>query len=164
VGQSPVRPTKAGEIVEPAAAGGVTAASGATSTWSPISFVIPAGSCPLLPSTVTGSGESHLRVRATDLGDGTLRLSLTNNVHGTADDGAGNQYVFDYTNTVHGITSAIEPIPPFDVQVTDHFNLVGAGRAPRVHVGFLLHIAVDAGGNVTAFDIKQRGPEGCDPI
>ncbi len=145
------------------APGGVFA-SRATSAWLPIAWEMPAGSCPALPEAVAGQGESHVVVQARDNGDGTLRLHITNNVHGTATDTSGNRYSFNYTQNTSGITSAVDPIPPFEVHVVDHFNLVGAGQATQMHVGFVLDIAVDADGNVTVFEIKQRNPAGCDPI
>jgi hypothetical protein len=73
--------------------------------------------------------------------------------HGT--DNAGNTWRFNYHNNTRLLNDA------GDVQVVDHFNLVGNGGVLHLHSHFV--IVFRANGDV---EVKQvtGDPEGCDPI
>ena len=54
---------------------------------------------------------------------------------------------------------------PFFIDITDHFNVVGAGNAGNLHVGFTIRLTFAAPGEEpTVEEISVRGSPPCDPI
>jgi hypothetical protein len=77
-------------------------------------------------------------------------------INGTATDGAGNTWRFDYSQNARLVD------PAGDVQLTDHFNLVGNAGVLHLHSHFVA--VFSSAGDL--LDLKQGigDPEGCDPI
>jgi hypothetical protein len=141
----------------------------AAPTVRPVSFTIDAGSCPDITSDVTGTGVwrevTNTRVGA----DGQTYVVYNATASGTAVDEEGTTYRFNY----HNHQQYALPADGSDHQVwmNDHFNLVGAGGANDIHVGFVGLITFSAAGAPISFDlfINQRGYDEpsfppCDPI
>lgn len=137
-----------------------------TSTWS-------GGACSGLAFPVSFQGETIV-VTNVDLGPGgayppgPARVNFNNTIHGTATDAAGVSYRFNYHNhTLVNIAPGQDP----SATMTDHFNLVGAGRANRDQVGFILRLTdvyppADFGPDDVFLDfVDIRGdPLNCDPF
>jgi hypothetical protein len=116
----------------------------------PISFDLTSATCSQLPPGTVIHG------------DGTAQFSSTSSgnfhsvINGTATDGAGNFWRFNYNQNVRPVGSG------GDAQLTDHFNLVGNAGVFHLHSHFVA-IFSSTGDLV---DLKQvtGDPEGCDPI
>ena len=122
-----------------------------------VEVTLTGDNCPQLPAglVVTLTGVSRTNV---DGRGGTHTI-----INGTATDNAGGSYRFNY----HNNTRASGQSFPFDVQVSDHFNLVGNGGANHVHTHFVLRAHVTGPGpeDFEIFWGKFHGdPELCDPL
>jgi hypothetical protein len=113
-----------------------TATAGATIKEFPVSFVLTSATCPNLPpgTTVTGAGsEKSITNTRTDR-NGAMTVMNTTHAFGTATDQAGNQYVFNYSNSFDvSNTGLTDPI--FSGRMVDSFSLSGSGPA-RLTNGF----------------------------
>jgi hypothetical protein len=129
----------------------------------PVSFTLPAGRCGLT-TAVTATGEWHAVVRTEQSADGrTLQIGFNNSAHGTAVGADGTRYVWSYHNNRRrdNYTGA----RPFDVHWTDHFVLVGRGRAPDVHTFFNVYFTIEVDGSRTYVrNVTIGDPDNCDPI
>ena len=146
------------------------AAFAAQPTEFPVEFTIDPANCSDIESTVTGTG-TWREVTNTRVGkDGLTYVVYTATAQGTAVDEEGTTYRFTYAN--HQMYAVPEDGSPFEVRMTDQFNLVAAGGANQIHVGFVAILTVTAPGDFgsASFEfINQRGYEGpgfppCDPI
>jgi hypothetical protein len=116
----------------------------------PISFDLSAATCSQLPA----GGVIH--------GEGTAEFSETSSgtfhsvINGTATDGAGNTWRFNYDQNGRPVGDG------GDVQLTDHFNLVGNAGVLHLHSHFVA--VFSSTGDLV--DLKQLtgDPVGCDPI
>lgn len=116
----------------------------------PISFDLSAATCSQLPAGTVIHG------------DGTAEFSETSSgtfhsvIDGTATDGAGNTWRFNYTQNGRAVGGG------GDVQITDHFNLVGNAGVLHLHSHFVA--VFSSTGDLV--DLKQLtgDPMGCDPI
>jgi len=116
----------------------------------PVSFDLSAASCSQLPPGTVIHGE------------GTGQFSLTSSgtfhsvINGTATDGAGNSWRFNYSQNGRPVGSG------GDVQITDHFNLTGNAGVLHLHSHFV--VVFSSTGDLV--DLKQitGDPVGCDPI
>jgi hypothetical protein len=129
----------------------------------PYVFVLTPDQCPDLGTTVTGSGEWFFRTNTRTDQDGVTHIVQNVTTGGTATDSEGNTYRFNYHNNQQ-VT-----IPPGEfpvlVNITDHFNLVGAGNAQSLHVGFTIRLTFAAPGEEPSVEeISVRGFPPCDPI
>ena len=136
----------------------------------PVSFTIDPANCSDIESTVTGTGIWR-EVTNTRVGkDGLTYVVYTATAKGTAVDEAGTMYRFTYAN--HQMYAMPADGSPFEVRMTDQFNLVAAGGANQIHVGFVTIITTTSPTDFSSatFDfIDQRGYTGsgfppCDPI
>jgi hypothetical protein len=116
----------------------------------PVSFDLTSATCSQLPAGTTIHG------------DGTGQFSMTGSgifhseIKGTATDGAGNSWKFNYNQNARLLDAA------GDVQIVDHFNLVGNGGVLHLHSHFVAIFSSTG----DLLDLKQLtgDPEGCDPI
>jgi hypothetical protein len=135
----------------------------ASNTTFPVTFTLRAGRCGLT-TDVTATGEFHAIVRTTTGDDGrTLAIGFNNSAHGTAVGADGTRYVWSYHNNRRrdNYTGA----RPFDVHWTDHFVLVGRGRAPDVHTFFNVYFTIEVDGSRTYVrNVTIGDPDNCDPI
>jgi hypothetical protein len=131
-----------------AAAGG-----GASSIQVPITFDLSGATCSQLPATTTIHG----------MGTGTFSMTPSGEVHsvinGTATDGHGGFWRFNYAQNVH-------PLGGGSVEVTDHFNLVGSGSPIKLHSHFVADFTSSDLENADLIALKQihGDPIFCDPI
>jgi hypothetical protein len=147
------------------------AVSAAPQTQFPVNFTIDADNCSDITSDVTGSGVWR-EVTNTRVGkDGLTYVTYNSTATGTAVDEQGTTYRFNYSNQQTYALPADGS--PFQIRMSDQFNLVGAGGANQIHVGFMALITVTTPGDFStaSFDlfINQRGYSGagfppCDPI
>jgi hypothetical protein len=116
----------------------------------PVSFDLSAATCAQLPSGSVIHGE------------GTAQLSVTSSgnfhsvVTGTATDGAGNSWRFNYAQNARPVGDA------GDAQVVDHFNLTGNAGVLHLHSHFV--IVFSSTGDPVAIKQVTGDPIGCDPI
>jgi hypothetical protein len=114
----------------------------------PVEFTLSSDTCSQLPpgTTIEFTGTETVSVS---------NSTLHTDTKGTATDNAGNTWRFNYHNNTRLLNDA------GDVQVVDHFNLVGNGGVLHLHSHFV--IVFRANGDV---EVKQvtGDPEGCDPI
>ncbi len=153
---------------------GLPSASAATSVVrQPFTFTWSGGTCPGLAYPLSFQGETIV-VTNVDLSPGggyppgPARVNFDNTIHGTAIDAAGVTYHFNYHN--HTLIDVAPGQPPY-ATMTDHFNLVGAGRANRDQVGFVLRLIdfyppADFGPDDVFIEfVNERGdPLICDPF
>ena len=145
------------------------ALASAAPTERPVSFTIAADSCPAITSDVTGSGVWR-EVTITRIGsDGLTYVVYNATATGTAVDEEGTTYRFNYNNHQQYVLPTDGS--PHQVWMNDHFNLVGAGGANDIHVGFVGLVTFSSEGVPLSFDlfINQRGYDEqsfppCDPI
>jgi hypothetical protein len=145
------------------------AASAAPQTQRPVSFTIDAATCSAITSDVTGTGVWREVTNTRTGKDGQTYVVYNATATGTAIDEQGTTYRFNYHN--HRNFAIPADGSPFQVRMSDHFNLVGAGGANQIHVGFVAVITFSPEGVPLSFDlfINQRGygeqsfPP-CDPI
>jgi hypothetical protein len=129
----------------------------------PVQFTLPAGPLCGLTTDVTGTGEFHTVVRASQSKSGVWTVTFTQNAHGTASGADGSRYVFNYSNAGEWV-NPVDPntLPPV-IDIIDHFNLLGQGNTPD------LKVYIRGKLNSTTFepidDPVVRGPDiFCDPI
>src|SRR5205823_2784765 len=91
----------------------------------PISFDLSAASCSQLPPGTVIHGEGTAQFSATSSG------TFHSVINGTATDGAGNSWRFNYNQNGRPVGSG------GDVQITDHFNLTGNGGVLHLHSHFV---------------------------
>src|SRR5262245_32705170 len=87
----------------------------------PIIFDLSAATSSQLPSGTVIHGEGTAQFSATSSGN------VHSVINGTATDGAGGSWRFNYTQNVRPVGGG------GDVQVTDHFNLTGNGGGVHLH-------------------------------
>jgi hypothetical protein len=116
----------------------------------PVSFDLSSATCSQLPAGTTIHGEGTAEFSATSSG------VFHSVINGTATDGAGNTWRFNYNQNARLVD------PAGDVQLTDHFNLVGNAGVLHLHSHFVA--VFSSTGDL--LDLKQGigDPEGCDPI
>lgn len=98
-------------------------------------------------------------------GSGTAQFSVTpdGNLHsvinGSATDGAGRVWRFNYSQNVR-------PLAGGPVEITDHFNLVGSGSPIKLHSHFVADFTSSDLESAGVLKVKQihGDPIGCDPI
>jgi hypothetical protein len=141
----------------------VASTSAAVHSVVPYSFTLTPEQCPDLDTTISGSGEYFIRTNTRVDKNGVTHINENNTTNGTATDTEGNTYRYNYHNN-----SRVTIPPgefPFTIMVTDHFNLVGAGNAQSLHVGFNIFLTFSAPGEPpTVEEISVRGMPECDPI
>jgi hypothetical protein len=122
----------------------------------PVEFTMEPQQCPVLQSTLTGSGEYNniVNVRSTRFGITVYTVDST--ATGTATDDGGT-YTFFYRNV--GTAVIIPGLGEF-VRFTDHFELQGTGSAAGMTVDFEAAITP---WSFTTFNESGAPPE-CDPI
>jgi hypothetical protein len=128
------------------------------------SFTLSPAQCADVSTTISGAGEYWVRINErTDI-NGVTHTVINVTTAGTATDAEGNTYRYNYHNH-HNMVTQPGGFPQID-RTTDHFNLVGAGGANSVHVGFTLIFTFAAPGQEpTITEISLRGdPMHCDPI
>ena len=136
-----------------------------TQVRTPLTFTL--SGCTSLPAglTVYGSGESFLVINSRVDQNGFTRIEQNNLVTGTATDSNGASYVFNYFAHV---SLAVPPSGfPFQITIgTDHFNLVGDGKANQLQVHFVARATFYPPPTPPTIEfINVHGsPFGCDPI
>ena len=111
----------------------------ADQTRTPVSFTLTPA-CPNLSVTVVGEGESFTVTNHRIDADGVDHVQVNSLATGSATDSEGAKYSFNYHNHA---TFEIPPGGfPFSVTTTDHFNLVGKGKANQIHVGFVVRLTI----------------------
>jgi hypothetical protein len=140
-----------------------TAARAAEHQVVPYTFTLTPEQCPELQTTISGAGEYFVRTTTRVDKDGVTHINQNNVTNGTATDAEGNTYRYTYHNNQR---IAIPPGEfPTTVAITDHFNLVGAGGANQLHVGFTIRLTFAAPGEEpTVEEVSVRGNPACDPI
>jgi len=142
----------------------------------PVTFAIPVpwdptNSCGL-DTPVNGEGVFHVVAHASQKPDGSWNVNINWSAHGTAVGDDGTQYRFNYALASHAIdlTGPNYGLPG-NFEVVDHFNLVGAGNAPRLKVAFRALINIDGADptqlalTFTPRDFSRLvGEYNCDPI
>jgi len=135
----------------------------ATHTRTPVSFTL--SGCTGLPAglIVNGSGESFVVMTTRVDSNGVTHIEQNTLTTGTATDSNGAGYSFNYHN------HASFEIPPggfpFTASTTDHFNLIGNGKANQLHVHFVARATFTSPTTFTFEFINSRGnPFACDPI
>lgn len=129
-----------------------------------VTFTIPGGTCGLT-TTVTGTGVYQVVSRVSETRAGGLRIAVSQSAHGTATGADGSQYRFNYAANAKVIDVDDPTTLPIVLDLVDHFNLLGQGRAPDVKV-FLKGLFLFEGTlPVTPIgDPVIRGGVGCDPL
>jgi hypothetical protein len=129
----------------------------------PITFTLTTA-CPNLQVTVTGTGESFTVVNHRVDRNGVDHINMNSLATGTAVDSEGVTYGFNY----HQHSSFEVPASgfPFSGQATDHFNLLGKGKANNLHVGFVLRATFTSPSAppIVEFVSMRGNPALCDPI
>jgi hypothetical protein len=143
----------------------VTPASAQTTqVRSPISFTLTPA-CPNLQVTVVGTGDSFTVTNHRIDAAGVDHIQINNLVTGTATDSEGATYRFNYHN--HATLEVPASGFPFSVTTTDHFNLVGKGKANQVHIGFVVRLTITGPSDSPIVErlVNMRGEAFlCDPI
>jgi hypothetical protein len=135
----------------------------ATQIRTPVSFTL--SGCTGLPAgvTVNGSGESFLVVTTRVDSNGFTHIEQNVLTTGTATASNGANYSFNYHN--HASLDIPPGGFPFTVATTDHFNLVGNGKADQLQVHFVARVTFTSPTTFTFEFINSRGnPFACDPI
>ena len=133
-----------------------------------VTFNIPQGtggnSCGLTAS-VTGTGVFQMVNRVSQTKSGEWRLHFSWSAHGTAVGSDGSQYRFNYVANSKGIDVVSPTTLPLEIELVDHFNLLGQGQTPDLRV-FLKGRFLFDGVDVTPLgDPVIRGADvECDPI
>jgi hypothetical protein len=130
----------------------------------PISFTLTPA-CPDLRVTVVGTGELFVVTNHRIDANGVDHIEMNTLATGTATDSEGATYRFNYHNHV----SLDVPPGGFPVSITgtDHFNLVGKGKANQLHVGFVARATVNGPNEPLTIEqlVNMRGEAFfCDPI
>jgi hypothetical protein len=116
----------------------------------PVSFDLSAATCSQLPSGTVVHGEGTAQFSATSSGN------FHAVINGTATDGAGNSWRFNYAQNVRPVGDA------GDAQIVDHFNLIGNAGVLHLHSHFV--IVFTSTGDLVAIKQVTGDPIGCDPI
>jgi hypothetical protein len=125
----------------------------------------PGGPCTTSPPGATLNGYYHFTVHTSKNQDGTFTTKVQSEAHGTAVDGAGRLYVFNYVNHEIDLTTNPDDEPPIIATFTDRFSLIGQGKAPNLLVAFNGVFSVDQDGNLTVISITPvESNLNCDPI
>ena len=130
-----------------------------------VPFTIPYdGPCAQLPPGLVVSGTADLYVITVVRVDqnGVTHVNINSRVTGTATDNEGGAYRFNYSS--HMSDEFPSGGLPVQVKWTDHFNLVGNGRANQVHTGFNLRGTVTESGFEMNFINTHGDPFSCDQI
>ena len=125
-----------------------------------VTFTMPGGTCGLT-TTITGTGVYNIVTRESEGPTGELILSLTESAHGTATGADGSRYRWNYVANY-----SFDPtIFPVELDLIDHFNLLGQGGAPDVKVYLRGQFLFDGSLPLTPVgDPVIRGGVACDPI
>ena len=129
----------------------------------PLSFTL--ASCPTLGGLIVyGEGEDVLLMNIRVAADGTTSIERNDLVTGTATDSAGGSYKFNYHN--HSNITVPPGGFPWSFTTTDHFNLIGNGKADQLQVHFVARVTFTSPTDPpTAQFINERGnPFFCDAI
>ena len=135
----------------------------ATQVRTPVSFTLTG--CTSLPAglTVQGSGESFAVITTRVDSNGFTHIQQNTLVTGTATDSSGASYNFNYHN--HASLDIPPGGFPFTLEGTDHFNLVGNGRANQLQVHFVARATFTSPTTFTFELVNAHGnPFACDPI
>jgi hypothetical protein len=116
----------------------------------PVSFDLSAATCSQLPSGTAIHGEGTEMF--SDTSSGTFHAVA----NGTATDGAGNTWRFNYDQNGRPVGDG------GDVQLTDHFNLVGNAGVLHLHSHFVA--VFSSTGDLVQLKQLTGDPMGCDPI
>jgi hypothetical protein len=136
-----------------------------TQVRTPVNFTL--GGCSALPSglSVSGTGESFMVLNTRTDNDGNIVIEQNTLTTGTAIDSNGATYTFNYHS--HATITTPPTGVPFSVRGTDHFNLVGDGKANQLQVHFVATATVTSltpfVANFTFINI-HGDPFTCDPI
>jgi hypothetical protein len=154
------------DAASPEALGGhnLAQASAADRVRFDVTFTIPGGTCGLT-TTVTGTGVYQVVSRVSETPAGGLRIAFHESAHGTATGADGSQYRFNYAVNYTVIDVDDPTTLPIVLDLVDHFNLLGQGRAPDVKVFLKGLFLFD--GSVPLIPIGDpviRGGLTCDPI
>lgn len=125
-------------------------ALGAKPVTVPISFDLTAATCSQLPAGTVIHGEGTGRF--SEMSSGTFHSVIT----GTATDGAGDTWRFNYNQNGRPVGDG------GDVQLTDHFNLVGNAGVLHLHSHFVA--VFSSTGDLVELKQLTGDPVGCDPI
>jgi hypothetical protein len=135
-----------------------------TQARAPIAFTLTG--CTNLPAglTVFGSGDDFLVINSRVDADGVSYLERNDLVTGTATDSNGAGYKFSYHN--HSNITVPAGGFPWSFTTTDHFNLVGNGRADQMQVHFVARVTFPSPSDPPLIEfVNSRGnPFFCDPI
>ena len=133
-----------------------------------VTFSIPGntyGNTCGLSAPVTGTGTFQMVNRVSQTREGAWRIGFSWSAHGTATGTDGSQYRFNYTATGKFIDVVDPTVLPAEIELVDHFNLIGQGETAdvRLHLhGRFLFDGVDV---TPVGDPVIRGADlACDPI
>jgi hypothetical protein len=141
-----------------------SAVAGITQTREPVTFTLTPEVCPALAVTVQGSGERFIVTNQWVDKNGVVHIVGNDLATGTAVDSEGATYVFNYHQHFNPIAVPPEGFP-VTFLVNDHFNLVGKGKAARLHVSFVYQVTFPAPDQPPTTEvINERGDPACDPI
>jgi hypothetical protein len=128
-----------------------------------VTFTLTPADCPVLATTVTGTGIFHAVAHTSSNAQGTkANFSFHDSFVGTATGADGSRYRFSYNNNYNDTN---EPVAPFEVSIVDKFYLLGQGSAPNIGVQQRLHFRVNADDTITDLGSEFRGdPVSCDPV
>jgi hypothetical protein len=116
----------------------------------PVSFDLSAATCSQLAAGTVIHGEGTAEFSETSSG------SFHSVINGTATDGAGNTWRFNYKQNGRPIGDG------GDVQLTHHFNLVANAGVLHLHSHFVA--VFSSTGDLVEFKQLTGDPVGCDPI
>src|SRR3954464_15438207 len=115
----------------------------------PVSFDLSAATCSQMPAGTVIHGEG------TALFSGTSSGTFHAVINGTATDGAGNTWRFNYNQNGRPLGDGGE------VQLIDQFNLVGNAGVLHLHSHF---VGIFSSAGLVEFKQLTGDPFGCDPI
>ena len=138
-------------------------ASAAELSRTPVEFVLTPEQCPDVETTITGAGMYFLRHNERIDKNGVTHINDNLSAKGTAVGENGVVYHFNYHNNAR-VTIPPQGFP-FTIRQTDHFNLVGAGNAGNMQVGFNVIVTFLAPGEDPIIEeISVHGNPACDVI
>jgi hypothetical protein len=129
----------------------------------PLSFTL--ASCPTLGGLIVyGEGEDVLVMNVRVAQDGTSYIERNDLVTGTATDSSGGSYKFNYHN--HSNLTVPPGGFPWSFTTTDHFNLIGNGKAEQLQVHFVARVTFPSPSDPPVIEfVNERGnPFFCDAI
>jgi hypothetical protein len=122
-------------VVSPASAdgGGTTEKTNSRET---VSFSLKAGpeGCPLITSTLTGTGKSDNTIKTTTFANGSRQVVDDKEVNGKAIDASGKSYKFQYLH--HGVFTQSADRMIIHADFTDSFVVVKSGKDNLLEVRF----------------------------